>query len=154
MELRAKRRTEGTLVEWKLINTREKTTVLNVRARMTYKYSLGLWRQEYGHPVRGGWAWRGYGYGYVSLFPGSDTATKHIDLDEAILPHENVEHHVSGTNCKNVKKEDGVNCQEDGCGVKIWGLTIKSFTTAVHKPDAWHLPFNLRRDQHMTPTIN
>ena len=56
LELRAKRRTEGTLVEWKMINTREKTTVLNVRARMTYKYSLGLCRQQYGRAVRGGWA--------------------------------------------------------------------------------------------------
>ena len=147
LELQAKRRTEGTLVEWKMINTRTNTTVLNVRARMTYKYSLGLSRQEYGRKVRGGWAWRGFGYGHLNLFPGSDSNTKHIDLDEAVFPDEHVEHHFSGTNCKNVEKEEGVGCHEDGCGVKIWGLTINSFTTAVHKPDAWELPFNLRRDQ-------
>ena len=99
--------------------------------------------------MRGGWAWRGYRYGHVKLVPGSDTSIKHVDLDESILPNESVSNHFSGSDCKNLDNDEGVKCQESGCGcgVKIWGLTLKTFTTAVQKPGAWYVAFNLKRDQ-------
>ena len=96
-----------------------------------------------------GMAWRGYRYGHVKLVPGSDTSIKHVDLDESILPNESVSNHFSGSDCKNLDNDEGVKCQESGCGcgVKIWGLTLKTFTTAVQKPGAWYVAFNLKRDQ-------
>ena len=71
LELHARRRTEGQQVEWEIQNRRDNTTVLRVNAIMSYKYRLGLSSKSYGRPVLGGWGWRGYGYGFINLFPGN-----------------------------------------------------------------------------------
>ena len=73
MELQVKRKTEGKLVQWFLINTKSKMIVLNAMAEMTYKPRLGLSKKygsafrRYGYAVKGGWGWDGYGYGFVNL---------------------------------------------------------------------------------------
>ena len=146
LELQAKRHTEGHHVQWKLINKRDNTTVLRVKAIMTYKYSLGLSRSTYGRPVSGGWAWRGYGFGFINLFPGSDSYTKYVDLDECIFPGANVSHHIQGPYCTNPQKIQGIVCTEDSCGIKIWTLILQTYSTRVHRPNAWEQPFNLMRD--------
>ena len=158
LELQAKRRVEGTWVEWVMRNMTEKTTVLRVRANMMYKYGLGLpsVKERYGYKINGGWAWHGYGYGPMSLYPDSDghydTSIKHIDLEEAIFWEGNPTYHSPGPNCTNKKKEEGVTCKENGCGEQIWGLVLTSFSTTVHKSDSWYLPYNLRRDKQKDKT--
>ena len=42
LELQAKRRTEGTWVQWVIKDMKKKKTVLRIRANMIYKYGLGL----------------------------------------------------------------------------------------------------------------
>ena len=140
MELVARRKPEGTLVEWTLTERRFKKRILLVKARMTYKSYLrpsskyGSMFKRYGYRVTGGWAWSGYGYGFVNVFPSSnkDQSIKHIDLEEAVLPNENQCHHVSGPECRLDENTDV--CNDAGCGMKIWSLSIKSYTTDVHKP--------------------
>ena len=140
LELVARRKPEGTLVEWTLTERRCKTRILLVKAQMTYKSRLrpstkyGSMFKSYGYRVTGGWAWSGYGYGFVNVFPSSskDQSIKHIDLEEAVFPNENQYHHVSGPACRLDKNTDV--CNDAGCGVRIWSLSIKSYTTDVHQP--------------------
>ena len=163
LELQVKRKPEGVLVQWLLTNTRSNKIVFNAMAQMTYKSRLALSSQygsdlkQFGYAVKGGWAWDGFGYGFVNLnrlptnqqnlFPLSDSSIKHLDLEEAVFPDESVRHHISGANCKNIDKDKSIDCQEDGCGIEISKLTIQSFSTVVDKPDSWELVHNLKRHE-------
>ena len=152
LELQAKRRTEGTLVEWSLKTMKTKhekeKTLLLVKANMTYKYALGLSRatKKYGYNIDGGYGWSGYGYGYCTLPPLSDTSEKHIDLEENIFWDDGIAHHFSGPNCN---QGEGVTCKEVGCAERIWALIVTTFTTIVDNPDSWQLPraHNLRKEE-------
>ena len=132
LQLIMKRKLEGTLVDWSIMNMRNKKQVLLVKGEMTYPYGLSreALSTKFGHRVKGGWKWKGYGYGYINLFPGSDTRILHVDIEEAVFFYESVVHHVSGRNCKNVDKDEDVNCKEEGCGVRIWSIMFTAFTTA------------------------
>ena len=58
--------------------------------------------------------YEGFGYGYVNLFPGSDTSLAHIDIEESIFPFEHhTTHHLSGRSCKNMDKAEDIICKED-----------------------------------------
>ena len=82
---------------------------------------------------------------YSSLC-GSDSYTKYIDLDECIFPGASMYHHIVGANCKNPEKNEDIECCEPNCGTKIWTLSLQSYTTRVHRPNAWEVPFNIMRD--------
>ena len=151
LEFQAKRKTEGRWVEWilNIMKTRNENerTILSVKAHMSYKYGLGpsSATERYGYNLEGGWAWSGAGYGFLPPpSPLIDTTEEHVDLEEAIFWEDANVHHFSGSNCSK-----GAICREDGCGERIWGLILKSFTTVVNNPDAWHLPYamNIRKDQ-------
>ena len=155
LELQAKRRTEGTWVEWilKVMKTRheDERILLSVKANMTYKYGLGLLRgtEKYGYDLDGGKGWSGYGYGSCTLPPMSDASEKHVDLEEYIWWNDGSAHHLPGPTCNNVNGEEGVTCREGGCAERIWGLSVTTFTTIMINPDSWELPraHNLRREK-------
>ena len=132
LQLIMKRTTNGTFVDWTIMNKKNKTTVLLVKGEMKYPYGLSLegLTGKYGRSVRGGWKWNGYGYGYLALFPGSDKRIMHVDIEESVFYRESAFYHVPGRNCKNINKEEDVVCTEAGCGVRIWGIVFNSFTTA------------------------
>ena len=139
LELVARRKTHGTSVEWTLMERRFKKMIMLVKGRMMYKAQLGpsskynSMSRKYGYQVTGGVAWSGYGYGFVNVFPSSnkDKSIKHIDLEEAVLPNGNQYYHVSGQHCTANNVDDV--CNNKSCGVRIWSLCIKTFTTGVHE---------------------
>ena len=160
-ELQVKRKATGLNVQWLLTNRQDKRIVLNSIATMTYKSGHPLSikydsePRAFGYAVKGGWAWNGYGYGFVNLnrinryqenlFPLSDSSIKHIDLEEAVFPEESVQHHICGDTCINIDKNVNIECKEDGCGLEISRLSVQSFSTTVHKPGSWELPHNYKR---------
>ena len=97
--------------------------------------------------MKGGWKWRGYGYGYINLFPGSDTSILHVDIEEAVFFYESVFHHVSGRSCKNINKDEDIICKEDGCGVRIWSIVFTTFTTAEEEREYYQLPRRRKEKQ-------
>ena len=133
LKLVVKRKTEGNLVHWAIFDTKQKKQLLSVKAQMEYRFELSRKAQGStdGVKVLGGWNWRGWGYGYLKLFPPRDPRVLHIDVQEAIFYGEEVnEHyHVSGANCKNVDKAEGVLCKEEGCGLRIHGVLFTAFET-------------------------
>ena len=148
LQLTMKRKTEGTFVDWSIMNMRYNKQVLLVKGEMTYPY--GLSREalgtKFGTWVKGGWKWRGYGYGYVNLFPGSDTSPLHVDIEEAVFFNESVFHHVSGRNCKNIDEDEDVVCKEEGCGVRIWSIKFTTFTTAEEQRE-YYQPRRMRKER-------
>ena len=62
---------------------------------MTYSYDIAR-GEKYGHKMRGGKGWEGYGYGFVNLYGGSDTTIKHVDLHEAVFYEDSLYYHYSG----------------------------------------------------------
>ena len=157
----AKRKTEGTMVDWTIFDMNKKTQLLNVKGEMTYpyglvKYSHNPYVWHFGNQVKGGWQWQGYGWGFINLFPNSnesdrDDPTKilHIDIEEAVFYQESVFHyyHLSGQNCTNVSKSENINCKEDGCGVQIWSIKFTSYTTAEEEPQISQLQPKRRRKE-------
>ena len=134
-----RRRVEGNFVDWSIFNTKTNLQALLVHCQMTYPYGLSreALSTKFGHEVLGGWNWRGWGYGYLNLnrisesFP-HDPRVLHVDLEEAVFfDHEIFHHyHLSGEQCVNLDKSEDVNCQEDGCGLRIWSIMMTTFTTA------------------------
>ena len=149
LQLIMKRKLEGTYVDWSLMNMRNKKQVLLVKGEMTYPYGLSreALSTKFGHRVKGGWKWRGYGYGYIDFFPGSDTSILHVDIEEAVFFHESVFHHVSGRSCKNIDKDEYVICKEEGCGVRIWSIMFTTFTTAEEEREYYQLPRRKKEKQ-------
>ena len=142
-----RRRTEGTYVDWSLYNLDTAQQLLSMKGEMTYSYELtkktrNKWGEIYGLKVNGGWAWNGWAYGFVNLSELSnsflnDTRDIHIDMMEAVFWDKEVYHlyHVCGPNCKNQSKTEKVNCLEGGCGLRVWSIQIKTFTTAHEEHD-------------------
>ena len=134
LKLVVKRKTEGNLVHWAIFDTKQKKQLLSVKAQMEYRFELSSKAQGTtdGVEVLGGWSWRGWGYGYLNLFPPGDPRVLHIDVQEAIFYEEEVKehYHVSGANCKNMEKAEGVLCKEEGCGLRIHSVLFTAFETA------------------------
>ena len=138
LKLIVRRKTEGTYVDWTILNMKTKTLVLNIKGEMTYPYGLSREAQgtKFGHEVMGGWRWRGYGWGFINLFPNPERAdpTKilHVDIEEAIFFQESIFHHyhLSGRNCIKVNSAADIDCKQRGCGVKIWSIKFTTYTTA------------------------
>lgn len=141
-------RTEGTYVDWGLFNMKTKKQILLVRGEMTYPYSLTKARRNekdkssYGRGFDGGWAWDGFGYGYINLNGLSDWFRRdprvlHVDMLEAVFYGDELYHvfHLCGPNCKNVDKSEGVQCNEWECGLRIWSLKLTTFKVAHEEHD-------------------
>ena len=133
LKIIVKRRTEGNLVDWGIINKKTKKQLLLVHCEMTYPFGLSreALSTKFGHEVWGGWKWHGWGYGYLNLFLPSDPRVLHIDIQEAVFYGEDIftHYHLSGRGCRNVNKSEDVMCKEEGCGVRIWSIKFSSFTT-------------------------
>ena len=138
LKLIVRRKPEGTYVDWTIFNMKSKTLVLNIKGEMTYPYGLSREAQgtKFGHEVMGGWRWRGYGWGFINLFPNPERAdpTKilHVDIEEAIFFQESIfqHYHLSGRDCKNVNTAADIKCKQKGCGVRIWSIMFTTYTTA------------------------
>ena len=154
LKLIVKRKTEGTYVDWTIFNMKTKTLVLNIKGEMTYPYALSREAQgtKFGHEVMGGWRWRGYGWGFINLFPNPDrpdpTKILHVDIDEAIFFQKSIFHHyhVSGRDCRNVNKAKDINCKQEGCGVRIWSITFTTYTTAEEEVE-YYQPKKRRKEK-------
>ena len=157
LKLIVRRKTEGTYVDWTILNMKTKTLVLNIKGEMTYPYGLSREAQgtKFGHEVMGGWRWRGYGWGFINLFPNPDrpdpTKILHVDIEEAIFFQESIFHHLSGRGCINVNKADNINCKQRGCGVRIWSIMFTTYTTAeevveYYQPRSWR---KQKKEQHV-----
>ena len=152
LKLVVRRKTEGNLVHWALFDMKRNKQLLSVKAQMEYQYKISskaLGTSE-GVEVLGGWNWRGWGYGYFNLFPSSDSRVLHIDVQEAIFYDNevNVHYHVSGSNCKNAEKAEGVLCKEDGCGLRIHSVNFTSFETAEEKRE-YYEPRRERKEKEV-----
>ena len=55
--------------------------------------------------LRGGKGWEGYGYGFVKLFPSSDSSIKHIDVHEAAYSTITRDRQLYEIGCNHLKKE-------------------------------------------------
>ena len=119
LKLVVKRKTEGTYVDWAMFNMNMKEQVLNIKGEMTYPFALSREAQgtKYGIEVKGGWSWRGYGYGFINLFPSQErpdpTKILHVDIHEAIFFGEDIPHHyhVAGRDCMKVSGAADANCR-------------------------------------------
>ena len=135
LELVANRRLEGNLVHWTLTYIPKNKIVMLCKARMDYKYSLPDTGIAHHFKLRGGLGWGGLGYGFINLFPSTDSTSyaataansdskpKHVNLKEAVFFGEGRHYHVSGEGCKN----DSEVCTQKDCGVRIWGLVLETF---------------------------
>ena len=138
LKLIVRRKPEGTYVDWTILNMKTKMLVLNIKGAMTYPYALSREAQgtKFGHEVKGGWRWRGYGWGFINLFPSQDrpdpTKILHVDIEEAIFFQESIFqlYHLSGRNCINLNRAADIKCKEGGCGVRIWSIMFTTYTTA------------------------
>ena len=135
LKLEVKRRTEGNLVHWVIFDMKKKKQLLCVKAQMQYPFELSRKARgtsSEGVNVLGGWKWRGWGYGYINLWPSSDPRVLHVDVEEAVFYGSEVNHlyHVSGRNCKNLEKAKNVECKEEGCGLRIHSVMFTTFETA------------------------
>ena len=134
LELVVRRKLQGNLVQWTLTFTPQNRIVLNIMAKMEYKYSLPDTGTRHGVKMRGGWGWGGKGYGFINMFPTTKTTSygtntgdssskpKHVRLAEALFWNESRYYHVSGEDCTNVNET----CTLEGCGVRIWSLMINT----------------------------
>ena len=61
LNLKVKKGTFGTYVDWFMVNKQTAEIILNVKGQMTYGFNIG--GEESGTRVPGGRAWQGYGYG-------------------------------------------------------------------------------------------
>ena len=154
LKLTVKRKTEGTYVDWTILNKKTNTLVLNIKGEMTYPYALSreALGTKFGHEVMGGWMWRGYGWGFINLFPNpaqaDPTKILHVDIDEAIFFEETIfnHYHLSGRNCLNVTRDEGINCNEVGCGVRIWSSMFTTYTT-VEEAREYYQPRRRRKEK-------
>ena len=154
LKLVVRRKPEGTYVDWTIVNMKTKTLVLNIKGEMTYPYGLSREAQgtKFGHEVRGGWRWRGYGWGFINLFPKphrtDPTKILHVDIEEAIFFQENSfqHYHLSGRDCMNVNKTADINCKQKGCGVRIWSIWFTTYTTA-EEPREYYQPRRRRKEK-------
>ena len=147
LKVTVRRKTEGTYVDYFMVNSQTKDIVLNVKAQMTYSFDIksGM-STKYGRKVMGGWAWEGFGYGFVNVFPGANedkTKILHVEIDETILCGESLFYHFEGDNCR--REELDVVCREPGCGVPIWKIVFKTFSTVTKKQEFYELGCNLRK---------
>ena len=143
LNLVSRRKTEGTYVDWSMMDLRRKKQVLLVKGEMRYPFGLSrdARSSKHGHNVRGGWMYEGFGYGYVNLFPGSDTSLAHIDIEESIFPFEHhTTHHLSGRSCKNMDKAEDIICKEGECGARIWSIKFTSYVTAEEEVPDYMVP--------------
>ena len=145
LKLTVRRPTYGNLVSWTLEDTARNKFVLNVKARMEYagKIELG---HGFGHKLIGGGGrgWKGYGYGFLNLFPGSDSSIKHVDLHEMVFTEDRLHNHYSGENC--IISPKNAMCREAGCGAKVWTIQFKTFSVVAEEtamsdlqPKGWSL---------------
>ena len=138
-KLVARRKTEGTFVDWSLVNVSTKKQVLLVHGEMEYSFGLSkaaMSSKSGGVEVLGGWKWGGWGYGYLNLNQISDSFLSdprvlHIDIEEALFWDKEVYHHyhVCGPSCTNVDKSENIICKEGTCGLRIWSISFTTFTT-------------------------
>ena len=139
-------------MHWALFDTNKKKQVLSVKAEMEYLSKLSSKAQgtSEGKKVLGGWNWRGWGYGYLNMFPPTDPRVLHVDVDEAIFYEEevNVHYHVSGRNCKNMEKAEGVVCKEEGCGLRIHSVAFTTFETAEEQAE-YYQPKITRKERQV-----
>ena len=138
LQLIVKRKTEGTFVDWAIINKKTKKQLLLVHGEMTYPYAVSraaLLTKSGGKEVLGGWNWPGWGYGYLNLFPPGDPRVLHVDIEEAVFFDDEIStlYHLSGRGCRNVEKSEDVICKEEGCGIRIWSVMFISFTTVEER---------------------
>ena len=153
-----RRRTEGTYVDWSLYNLDTAQQLLSMKGEMTYPYELTKKTRNkrgeiYGFEVYGGWAWKGWAYGFVNLselsnsFP-NDARDIHIDMMEAVFWDKEVYHfyHVCGPKCRNQSKTENVNCLEGDCGLRVWSIQIKTFTTAYEEHDLRPTSFSKKEE--------
>ena len=138
LKLEVKRRTEGNLVHWVLFDMKKKKQLLCVKAQMEYPFELSRKARgtnSEGVNVLGGWKWRGWGYGYINVWPSSDPRVLHVEVEEALFYGADVNHlyHVSGRNCKKVDKAKDVECKEEGCGLRIHSVMFTTFETTEEK---------------------
>ena len=156
LKLVVKRKTEGTYVDWTMFNTNMNEQVLNIKGEMTYPFALSREAQgtKYGIEVKGGWSWRGYGYGFINLFPSPErpdpTKILHVDIHEAIFFGEDIPHHyhVSGQECMKVRGAADVKCRQEGCGLRIWSVMFTTFETADEKVE-WYQPRRKRKEREV-----
>ena len=152
LKLEVRRKTEGNLVHWSIFDMHRQKYVLSVNAQMEYQYNISRKAQgtSEGVKVLGGWNWRGWGYGFLNLFPPSDPRVLHVDVEEAIFYGEEVNdlYHVSGRNCKNIEKAEGVVCKEDGCGLRIHSVTFITFETAEEQTESYQ-PRSWRKERQV-----
>ena len=112
--------------------------MLNIKGEMLYPFALSREAQgtKYGIEVKGGWSWRGYGYGFINLFPSQErpdpTKILHVDIHEAIFFGEDIplHYHVAGRDCMKVSGGADANCRQEGCGLRIWSNTFTTYETA------------------------
>ena len=90
--------------------------------------------------LRGGKGWEGYGYGFVKLFPSSDSSIKHIDVHEAVFCAESDFYHFCGINCK--RKTENVICKELGCGTRIWSIEFSAYSTITRDRQLYEIGCN------------
>ena len=141
LNLVSRRKTEGTYVDWSMMDIRRNKQVLLVKGDMRYPYGLSRDASKPRHRVEGGWMYEGFGYGYVNLFPGSDTSLAHIDIEESIFPFEHhTTHHLSGRSCKNKDKAEDIICKEGECGARIWSIKFTSYVTAEEEVPDYMVP--------------
>ena len=155
LKLVVKRRLEGNLVHWELFDTRRNKQIMCVKCQMEYPYDLSLEARGTSNGVKflGGWGWRGWGYGYINIFPPHDPRVLHVDVEEAIFYTEDVYHlyHVSGRGCKNLEKAEGVVCKEQGCGLRIWSAQFTTFSITDGGPN-FHQIGNVTFPRECNPT--
>ena len=80
--------------------------------------------------------------------PNEDkTKVSHIDILEAVLPFESLEHHWKGEHCRRRKLD--IVCREPGCGVKIWVALFKSYSTVEEEQAIYKLNNNRRKEKFL-----
>ena len=144
LELIVRRKTEGNLVSWTLREMVNKKYVLNIKAKMLYSYDIGG-GHKYGHRLRGGRGWEGFGYGFINLYEGSDTSIKHVDVHEKVFFEDSLYYHYSGENC--CRTSDGILCKEPECGTRIWSVEFKAFSTVAVERGLYDISCNLRKEK-------
>ena len=146
---------EGTYVEWSLVEEKTKEQVLLVHGGMSYLYSLSREARSSKHGVRvnGGWSWEGAGYGVLNLYHIDERLFKdprelHVDIWEALFYSEDVFHryHLSGPLCRNINKSEDIVCREPGCGLRVWSIMFKTFTTFLEEHEL-RLPVTRKKEE-------
>ena len=144
LRLTVQRRTEGRLVSWSMKDVKNDTYVLNVKAKMRYSYDIAG-GHKFGHRLRGGKGWEGFGYGFVNLFPGSDSSIKHIDIHEAVFCEDSNFYHYCGLNCKRITED--ILCKEHGCGTRVWTIEFTAYSTMTRERGLYDISCNLIKDK-------